>query len=218
MRPLRILVADDHEVVRQGVMALLGTVPEWTICGEAATGAEAVEKARALAPDLVVLDIGMPQMNGLSAARQILAALPGTEVLVLTLHESEEMMREVLATGARGYVLKSDAGRDLLDAVAALSRHRPFLSPRATEVVVDDYADIDHRAHEGGHRSRNLTPREQQVLRLLAKGRSNREVGVELGVAPKTVETHRTHLMAKLGLHSIGDVVRYAVRHKLIEP
>lgn len=216
MSPVRVLVADDHEVVRQGVRALLQAEPGFWVCGEARDGREAVEKARQLKPDIVILDIGMPELNGLEAARQILSELPRTEVLILTLHESEQLVREVLAAGARGYVLKSDAGRDLLVAVNALRRHKPFFTSRVSEIVLKDLRRPCGGPSHASHPS--LTPREHQILILLAGGKCSREVAAALGIRLKTVETHRANLMRKLGLHSIGDLVRYAIRNRLIEP
>jgi len=216
MTGLRILVADDHEVVREGVKALLATRRDWEVCGEATSGAEAVKKAAALHPDIVVLDLGMPGLNGLDAARQILAARPEAQVLFLTLHESEQLVREVLATGARGYVLKSDAAQDLVTGIEALGRGRPFISARVSELVLDDYRTSTRRGrHVPGH---GLTPREEEVLRLVADGKTSRQVAGALGIGLKTVETHRLHVMRKLGLHSVGELVRFAVRHGLIEP
>jgi len=214
MSPVRVLVADDHEVVRQGVRALLEAEPGVQVCGEAADGREALDKARQLKPDIVILDIGMPELNGLEATRQILSELPRTEVLILTLHESEQLVREVLAAGARGYVLKSDAGRDLLVAVNALRRHKPFFTSRVSEIVLRDV----RRPPGGPEPAPSLTPRERQILILLAGGKCGREVAAALGIRLKTVETHRANLMRKLGLHSIGELVRYAIRNRLIEP
>ena len=214
MSPVRVLVADDHEVVRQGVRALLEAEPGVQVCGEAADGREALEKARQLKPDIVILDIGMPELNGLEATRQILSELPRTEVLILTLHESEQLVREVLAAGARGYVLKSDAGRDILVAVNALRRHKPFFTSRVSEIVLRDV----RRPPGGPEPAPSLTPRERQILVLVAGGKCNREVAAALGIRRKTVETHRTNFMRKLGLHSIGELVRHAIRNRLIEP
>jgi len=217
MPTLRILVADDHEVVRRGLRALLESRPGWEVCGEATTGREAVEKARELKPDLVVLDITMPELNGLEATRQILKALPRTEVLVLTIHESEQVVHEVLEAGARGYVLKSDAGRDLVAAVQALSQHKPFLTLGVTEMMLGAYQKGGLPQEEPGASHSPLSPREREIVQLLAEGRSNKDVATTLNISVKTVETHRANIMLKLNLHSIGDLVRYAIRNGIIE-
>ena len=215
---LRILVADDHEVVRRGVRTLLESEPGWVVCAEAVNGREAVEAAKRLRPDIAVLDIGMEELNGLEAARQIRKLVPETEILILTIHESEEVIREVLAAGARGYVLKSDAGRDLVTAVSTLRRHKPFLTTRLAELMLDGFIE----GGEGGasapvRRNGRLTPREREFLQLLAEGRSNKEIADVLGVSVKTAETHRKNIMRKLDLHSAGQLVRYAIRHRIIE-
>lgn len=215
MTPLRILVADDHEVVRQGVRALLRTRPEWQVCGEAATGREAVEKVKALRPHVVVLDIGMPQLNGLDTTRQILDENPRTEVLILTLHESDEVVRRVLNAGARGYVLKSDAGKHLVNAVEALSRHKPYFSSKvATSLVEHSLLADSSRSTPASV----LTPREREIVQLLAEGKSNKEISTALTLSIHTVETHRSNIMHKLGFHSLSDLVRYAVRNTIVDP
>jgi DNA-binding NarL/FixJ family response regulator len=190
--------------------------PGWEICGEAATGREAVEKAQALKPDVVVLDITMPELNGLEAARRILRAAPRTQVLILTMHDSDEVVHEVLEAGARGYVLKSDAGRDLVAAVEALGEGRPFFTPRVAELVLSGYL---HGAVEPAKRTTPrslLTSRERELLQLLAEGKSNKEAATALSISVKTVETHRANIMRKLNLHSISDLVHYAVRNRII--
>lgn len=212
----RILVADDHEVVREGVRALLTARPGWQICGEAVDGREAVEKAAQLRPDVVVLDIGMPELNGLDAARQILQANAQVEVLILTMHDSEQTVREVVSTGARGYVLKSDAGRSLVAAVESLIQHKPFLTQRASEIVLDGYRrGLAPRPSADAGR---LTPREREVVQLLAEGCSNKEVASRLGISGKTAEAHRANIMRKLGVHSVGELVRYAIRNNIVQP
>jgi DNA-binding NarL/FixJ family response regulator len=218
VKTLRILVADDHEVVREGVRGLVQTRPDWTVCGEATNGREAVEQAGRLAPDVVILDIAMPELNGLEAARRIRKASPRTEVLILTMHRSEELVRQVLAAGARGYLLKSDAGRDLLAAVDAVADHRPFLTPRVAEQVVRGYLAGDAAASEHGPYESELTAREREIVQLLAEGKSNKEIGARLDIQTKTVETHRANVMRKLGLHGLSDLVRYAIRNRIVEP
>jgi len=213
---MRILLADDHEVVRRGLRALLQAQPSWEVCGEAANGREAVEKAQALRPDVVVLDITMPELNGLEAARRILRAAPRTQVLILTMHDSDEVVHEVLEAGARGYVLKSDAGRDLVAAVEALGEGRPFFTTRVAELVLTGYLQgAAEPAKRAGARSR-LTSRERELLQLLAEGKSNKEAATALSISVKTVETHRANIMRKLNLHSISELVHYAVRNRII--
>lgn len=214
MSTLRILIADDHEVARRGIRALLETHPGWQVCGEAVDGREAVALAHQLKPDLVLLDIAMPGLNGLDATRQILAAAPQTRVLILTMHDSEQVVREVLAAGALGFLLKSDAGRDLVAAVEALQHRRTFFTTRVAQLVLEGYL---RPAAEGDHSSRRvLTPREREVIQLLAEGRTTKEVAVTLNLSVKTAETHRTNLMRKLDLHSVVDLTLYAVRNGIV--
>ena len=214
MKTVRILLADDHEVVRQGLRRLLEARPGWEICGEAGTGREAVEKASQLKPDVVVLDYSMPGLNGAEAARQIIQRVPRAEVLILTMHSSEDLIRGALEAGARAYVLKSDAGRDLISAVHALVEHKAFLSSGASGPVLDSYL----RGAQPSASQHSLTPREREILQLVAEGRSNKEIATTLTISTKTVETHRANLMHKLGLTSVGALVRYAVRNQIIEP
>ena len=216
MKRLRILIADDHEMVRQGLRRVIEEGrKEWTVCGEAASGREAVEKAKQLHPEIVVMDFSMPQLNGLEATRQICAALPRVEVLILTMHDSEQLVREVLAAGARGYILKTDAGHALVSALDALSEHKPYFTSRVSALVLEGYLNPQRPlAGEGASR---VTPRERQILQLLAEGRSNKEVAAALDISVKTAETHRTNLMRKLGLRSMSELVRYAIREKIIE-
>lgn len=212
MKAVRILIADDHEVVRTGVHALLEAEVGWTVCGEATNGREAVDKAVELRPDVVVLDVTMPELNGLEAARQIRRAVPA-KVLVLTVHESEQMATEISAAGAHGYVLKSEAGRMLVDAIRAVLGERAIAEGPHSPVRVKERRVLGSRGS-----GRGLTPREREVCQLLVEGRSNKEVGATLGVTTKTAETHRTHIMAKLGFHSVSELVRYAIRNHIIEP
>jgi len=215
---VRLLIADDHEVVRRGIRVLLETEPGWTICGEAANGREAVELAVSFAPDVVILDVSMPELNGFEATRQIRKALPSCEVLILTMHESEQVLRESLAAGARGYVLKADAGRTLVAAVDALRQHKPFLTPTAADMVLADYRRHEDPATPAEVPHLQLTPREREVVQLLAEGRSTKAVAQTLGISPKTADTHRTNVMRKLHLHSQAELVRYAIRNNLIQP
>ena len=212
--PVRILIADDHEVARRGIRALLESHPGWEVCAEAADGREAVNAASRLKPDLVLLDIGMPSLNGLDATRQILAAEPDTRVLILTMHDSEQVVREVLAAGARGFLLKSDAGRDLVAAVEALQHNRTFFTTKVAQLVLEGYLRPDPNS-ERSLRS-VLTPREREVIQLPAEGKTTKEVATTLNLSVKTAETHRTNLMRKLDLHSVVDLTLYAVRNGIV--
>lgn len=215
---LRILIADDHEVARHGIRALLESHPGWEVCGEAKDGRETVELAQSLKPDLILLDIGMPNLNGLEATRQILATSPEAVILVLTMHDTDHVVREVLRAGARGFLLKSDAGRDLVAAVEALQRQRTFFTNRVSQMVLDGYLDRDNAEGETRNISDNiLTTREREVIQLLAEGKTSKEVAVALNLSVKTAETHRTNLMRKLDLHSIADLTRYAVRNGIVQ-
>ena len=216
MKPVRILVADDHEVVRRGLRAILETREGWEVTGEAATGREAVEQAKQLKPDVVVLDLVMPEMNGLEATRRILKAVPTAEVLILTMHEPEHLMHEVLTAGARGYLLKSDAGRELVAAVDALSRHVPAFTSRVANALLEAYLKDDGHERGADRRQGRLTPREREIVQLLAEGKTNKEVAAALDIAVKTVEAHRSNVMHKLGLHSLSEIVHYAVRNKIV--
>lgn len=216
MNSIRILVADDHEVVRRGVCALLESHAGFQVCDEAVDGREAVEKATRSLPDVVILDIGMPGLNGFDAARQIRKVSPASEILILTMHESEQVIREVLAAGARGYVLKSDAGRDLVAAVEALSHHKTFFTSSVAEMVLQKY--LEGNPESASHEASSLTPREREVVQLVAEGRTNKEVATALNISVKTAETHRTNIMRKLDCHSLSELVRYAIRNKIIDP
>jgi len=215
--PVRILVADDHQVVRTGLRALLESKPGWQVCAEASNGREAVEKAGELKPDVAVLDIGMPLLNGVDATRQIRKLSPQTEILILTMHDSDQLVQEVLAAGAHGYILKDDADRNLIAAVDALRRHKPYLSSRVSEAA-SNAANPSEDGSAASHSSRNrLTPREREIVQLLAEGKSNKEIAGYLGISVKTAETHRANIMLKLDFHSLADLVRYAVRNNIIQ-
>jgi len=214
MTPLRIMIVDDHAVVRRGVRALLESQPGWEVSGEATTGREAVDLARQLQPDIVVMDLSLPELNGLDATRQIIKESPRTEVVVLTMHHSEELARNALQAGARGYVLKSDADQNLIAAVESLRQHKPFLTSAVTEFVLDDYVQrVD--AVDAGQPA--VTPRERQIIQLLAEGKSNKESAAALGVSVKTIEAHRANIMRKLHLRSASDLVRYAIRNNIAQ-
>jgi len=218
---LRILIADDHEVARRGIRAVLESHPGWEVCGEAKDGRETVELASTTKPDVILLDIGMPNLNGLEAARQILAALPEVAILILTMQDSDHVVREVLRAGARGFLLKSDAGKDLVAAVEALQLQRTFFTTRVSRMVLEGFLDRDNRP-DRSHGNQDgsgdvLTGREREVIQLLAEGKTSKEVAVTLNLSVKTAETHRTNLMRKLGLHSVADLTRYAVRNGIVQ-
>ncbi|MEI8141144.1 MAG: response regulator transcription factor [bacterium] len=216
MKPLRILIADDHELVRKGLRSVLDGQAGWTICGEAINGREAVEFARQLKPDVIVMDVTMPELNGLEATRQILKERIKTEVLILTVHESEQLVGEVLAAGARGYILKGDTTRLLVDAIESISQHKPFFTGTASEVVLGGYLRPGQPARKESRALPRLTAREREIVQLLAEGKSNKEVATSLGVSVKTVDAHRANIMHKLNIHSVTDLVRYAIRNNII--
>lgn len=210
---LRILIADDHPVVRAGLRTLLESKEGWEVCAEAANGREAVEIAGKIKPDVAILDIAMPLRNGIEATRQMKKIVPGTEILILTMHDSESVIQEVLAAGARGYILKDDADLNLIQAVDALSRHKSYLSSRVSKAA----PKMAPRVSVAGRERRRLTPREREIIQLLAEGKSNKEISSFLGISVKTVEAHRANIMLKLDFHSITELVRYAVRNNIIE-
>jgi len=210
---LRILVADDHEIIKRGLRALLESKPEWTVVAEASNGREAVEQAERHKPDVAVLDITMPELSGLEAARRIRKANPETEILFLTVHNSTQMLGEALETGGRGYVLKSDAGNDLLIGVEMVRKHKTFVSRGLSGV---SYATSSKESREAG--TECLTSREREILQILAEGKSTKEAATLLNIAVKTAETHRTNIMRKLDLHSVSELVLYAIRNRVVEP
>ena len=212
MTALRILIADDHSVVRAGLRSLLESHPGWEVCAEAPDGREAADKAAKHKPHVAVLDIGMPLLNGVDATRRIRKSSPDTEVLILTMHESEDLVQQVIEAGARGYILKDDADRILIAAVDALRRHKPYFSTRVSPAT-DSAASSEPPKSS---RSR-LTPREREILQLLAEGKSNKEIASLLGISVNTAEAHRANIMLKLGFHSITELVVYAVRNKIIQ-
>jgi DNA-binding NarL/FixJ family response regulator len=209
----RILIADDHEVVRAGVRRTLAAEPSWQVCGEATDGRRTMSMAVVLKPDLVVLDIGMPGLNGIDVTRNLRRLLPNTEVLVLTMHDAEPLVAEALGAGARGFVLKSDPADILRAAVREVLAHRLYVS----EALSFETRQTISGSITTGPLDR-LTAREREVLQLLSEGCSNKEIGSALGISEKTAETHRTRLMAKLGIHSVARLVRYAVRNRIVEP
>jgi len=219
MESLRLLVADDHEIVRRGLRSLIEAQPGWQVVGEASDGREAVEKAKQMKPDVTVLDIGMPALNGLEATRQMLKNDSRAKVLILTMHESDPLIRDILDAGARGYVLKTDASRDLVTAVNAVGSNKTFFTAKVAQMVLDGYLDKKPSGERDGRNSPSrLTPRQREIIQLLAEGKSSKEVAVALGLSVKTAETHRANIMRRLDCHSVSELVRYAVRNNIIEP
>ena len=216
---LRILVADDHAFVRQGLRTLLEARSGWTVCGEAVTGREAIEKTRQLQPDVIVLDIHMPESDGLEAARSIVATNPRSEILILTVDESEEAIRSASEAGAHGVVMKSDAADDLIVAVAALARHEPFYSSRASKMIAQDsLRPLGTDSTQSEVPPSELTNREREIVVAVAKCQSHKQIAAALNISPKTVESHRRNIMHKLGLKSAARLVRYAIHHGLVQP
>jgi DNA-binding NarL/FixJ family response regulator len=216
-RKTRILLVDDHELVRKGLRALLETCENSEICGEAKDGREAVQRVIELRPDVVVMDICMPELNGLEAAREIKKVASQTEVLALTVSDSEQLAEDLLRAGVRGYLLKSDAGRDLVRGVEALQQDRPFFTPKVAKMVLDGYLKAVANMPQPKTAGVSLTSRERHIVQLLAEGKTNKEIAEMLKITVKTAETHRANLMHKLNLHSIGELVRYAIRNEIIE-
>jgi len=218
MKNLRILIADDHDLVRRGLKALVETHPGWEICGEADSGRDAVTKVEELRPDIAILDISMPELNGVEATRRIRKISPHTEVLILSVHQSDQLIREILDAGAKGYIVKSDSDRDLVIALEALASHKPFFTPSATEMLLNGYTKSGAHTPLPEPLGERLTSREREIVQLLAEGKSSKEVASDLGISVKTAETHRANIMRKLDLHSVSELVRYAVRNEIIEP
>jgi DNA-binding NarL/FixJ family response regulator len=214
-KKLRILLADDHELVRRGIRGLLSVRSGWTVIGEAANGQEAVEKTNKLKPDVAILDVSMPDLDGLQATRQIREVSPNTKVVVLTLHESEQMVRRVLGAGALGYVLKSDLSVNLVKAVKNVSAGRLFLTPRVSEIVLKGFLKNVIQADSPKQPWAGLTPREIEIIRRLAEGKANKMIAADLGITARTVETHRAKIMLKLGVHSLAELIHYAIGHKI---
>jgi DNA-binding NarL/FixJ family response regulator len=205
----RILIADDHQIVRKGVAAVIAERSDWEVCGEASTGRQAVAAAARLRPDVVVMDICMPEMNGLDATRQILKANPLTQVLILSMHESQQLVRDLISSGARGYLLKDDVADELLDAIDALMQRKAFFA----SPILDNML----RGSQGEGSSTQLSSREREIVQLIAESHSNKQIAATLQISIKTVETHRSRIMAKLDLHSVPSLVRYAIRNHIIE-
>jgi DNA-binding NarL/FixJ family response regulator len=217
VKNLRILIADDHDIVRRGLKSLLEARPEWKVCDEAHSGREAVAKAEERKPDIVILDISMPELNGLEAARRIRKVSPNSEILILSVHYSDQLIKEILDAGVRGFIVKSDSDRDLIVAVESLANHKPFFTSMATEVMLTNFQRPASAAATTAVRTSRLTSREREIVQLLSEGKSSKEVASALGISVKTAETHRANIMRKLEIHSVSELVRYAVRNQIIE-
>jgi DNA-binding NarL/FixJ family response regulator len=217
MCPLRILIADDHEVMREGLRALIEHEPGWQVCGTARNGREAVDSAKRLKPEVVVLDMTMPELDGLEALRQIKHALPNTEVMIFSAHHSEEVIEQLFDAGAKSYIQKSDAGRHLVAAIKSLAEHKPFFTPEISGILFSRFFSADAGKKQSGA-EHSLTVREREIVRLLAEGYSNKEIASSLGISVRTAETHRATLMHKLDIDSLAALVRYAIRNNIIEP
>jgi DNA-binding NarL/FixJ family response regulator len=216
LKKLRIVVADDHELVRRGIRGLLQVQRGWKVVGEAASGREAVAKVRKSKPDIAILDITMPDMDGLEATRQIREAASATQVLILSMHESDQMVRRVLEVGARGYVLKSDMAVNLVKAVTDVVSGKVSLTPKVSEIVLNGFLQLGKDAKQPSGRQCQLTAREIEIMRLLAEGKTNKEIATALGITVRTAETHRARIMLKMGFHSLSELIHYAIQSKMV--
>jgi two-component system response regulator NreC len=216
--PVRILIADDHDVMRGGTRALIERQPGWEVCGIAATGREAVAQAIKLEPDIVIMDMTMPELNGLDAAIRIKRRLPKTEILMFTAHETDELIREVFEAGAKSFILKSEAHHFLVEAIQSLSQHKPFFTNKVSEILFASVLNPTERDSSGARPRQRLSVREREIVQLLAEGKSNKEVATTLGISLRTAETHRASILRKLSLDSVAGLVRYAIRNKIVEP
>lgn len=212
---LRIVLGDDHTLVRHGLRKILEEQPEWAVVAEASDGREAVRRALALQPDVVVLDIGMPLLNGIEATRQIARRFPAINILILSMHSEEAYITQAMQAGARGYLLKDSADTDLIRAVVAVAAGKAFFSPAVAKVMLDDY--VRHLAEKGiVDRFESLSEREREIFQLIAEAHSNKEIADLLSISPATVETHRAHILQKLDVHNTAELVLYAVRRGII--
>jgi DNA-binding NarL/FixJ family response regulator len=216
VKNLRILIADDHGLVRRGARAVLRSRHGWRVIGEATNGLEAVEKSIKLRPDVAVIDISMPELDGVEAVRQIREAVPDTKVLVLTMHDSDQIVQRALEAGAHGYILKSDLTDSLPRAVKAITEGKRFLTPKVSEIVLEGFLKTRSQSRQRDRAGARTTRREAEVIRLLAEGKANKEIAALLGITVRTVETHRSKIMLKLGFHSLAELIHYAIRHKIV--
>jgi DNA-binding NarL/FixJ family response regulator len=215
MCAVSLLVADDYEIVRRGIRALIKEQSEWQIVAEAGDGRDAVTKAAEFQPDVAILDITMPSLNGLDAAKQIAKLSPHTKILILTVHESDQLIRQALDAGASGYIFKTDASFDLITAVKALLSAKAFFTPKVSQMVLNGYLGKGPTA--SGDEHLQITGREREIVQLLAEGKHSKEVAAVLNITVKTVESHRSNILRKLHFHSVTELVRYAVRNHIVE-
>lgn len=219
MSRLDVLVADDHDIVRRGLIDLIEKQPGWKVIAEATNGREAVEKTLEMKPDVSILDVSMPSLNGIEAAREISQSGSQTKLLILTMYHSDPLVRQMLQAGVRGFVLKSDAATELVQAIDALHRNKTFFTPKVSQMFVD--AQQDKNPKHGDNEESNalrLTPRQREIAQLLAEGKNSREIAAALGTTFKTVETHRANIMRRLDCHSVTELVRYAIRNGIVQP
>jgi DNA-binding NarL/FixJ family response regulator len=216
--PLRILIADDHDVMRQGTQAVIQREPGWEVCGLASNGREAVARAVELNPDVVILDMTMPQLNGLDAAIQIKRQAPGIEILMFTAHESDDLIRQAFDAGIKSFIAKTEAHRLLVEAVQSLARHKPYFTPKVSEILFSNILNRAEGRRDETEPGQRLSGREREIVQLIAEGKSNKEIADALSISVRTAETHRANVLRKLKLDSTADLVRYAIRNRLIEP
>ena len=214
---LRILVADDHQVMLEGARAVIERQPGWKVCGLAANGREAVAQANALKPDIVILDMTMPQLNGLDAAVQIKREVPGAEILMFTAHEADDLIRSAFDAGIKSFIAKTEAHQFLVEAIESLARHKPYLTAKVSDILFSNILNRAAGRRDDTEPGQRLTAREREIVQLVAEGKSNKEVADAFGISVRTAETHRANILRKLNLDSIADLVRYAVRNKIIE-
>ncbi len=210
-RRMRIMLVDDHDVVRQGIRSLIEAVPEWTVCAEAADGQAALHLAEQMRPDVIVLDISLPKISGLDVLVELKRMLPDVEILVLTMHDSEKTIAQMLRAGCRGYLLKTETGEKLIEALTKVSRHQTYFSSSVSETLLQFYINS---AEE--HENEQLTPRQRQIVKLVAEGNSNKRIAYILNISVKTVETHRLEAMRRIGAKSSADLALYAARNQLV--
>ena len=212
----RIVIADDHELVRRGIRSILTAHRGWQVVGEASDGAQATRLAENLRPHVLIMDVTMPKLDGLEATRKILNDFPETKILILTMHESAQMVRRILEAGARGYILKSDLAEQLVRAVREVSQGKLFLTPKVSDIVLRGFLDVEKRTRAAPDDEAKPTAREREILRLLVMGKTNKEIGSLLGITVRTVETHRAKIMLKLGVHSIAELIHFAMERGLV--
>jgi DNA-binding NarL/FixJ family response regulator len=214
---LRILIADDHDVMRQGTQSVIERQPGWEVCGFASTGREAVRKAAELEPDIVIMDMTMPELNGLDAAIQIRRCAPKTEILMFTGHATDQLIREVFGAGVKSFINKAEAHTCLVEAIESLARHKPFFTNDVSEILFSNILNRAEGSRDSIEPGQRLSMREREIVQLLAEGKSNKEVAEALAISVRTAETHRANILRKLNLNSVADLVRYAIRNKIIE-